>query len=140
MRSREPENNPSSSLYRRNGTEKEKKKKKKKKRKGEKKILGSVTAHLYVSVSLFDEKERKREREREKNPLFISALLLPRFRVRYSIKRGNREQRIRIGRRAGGRNQGRGVKNFTGVAFPRETFNDIRPAIILVCPPYPLNP
>lgn len=59
-------------------------KKGKKKKKGRKKNLGSVTAHLYVSVSLFDEKERKKK----KNPLFISALLLPRFRVRYSIKRG----------------------------------------------------
>lgn len=38
MRSREPENNPSSSLYRRNGTEKEKKKKKKRKREREKKL------------------------------------------------------------------------------------------------------
>lgn len=59
-------------------------KKEKKKKKGRKKNLGSVTAHLYVSVSLFDEKERKKK----KNALFISALLLPRFRVRYSIKRG----------------------------------------------------
>lgn len=59
-------------------------KKGKKKKKGQKKNLGSVTAHLYVSVSLFDEKERKKK----KNALFISALLLPRFRVRYSIKRG----------------------------------------------------
>lgn len=59
-------------------------KKGKKKKKGRKKNLGSVTAHLYVSVSLFDEKERKKK----KNALFISALLLPRFRVRYSIKRG----------------------------------------------------
>ena len=32
-----------------------------------------MTAHLYVSVSLFDEKERKREREREKKILFSSA-------------------------------------------------------------------
>ena len=48
-------------------------KKKKKKRKGEKKILGSVTAHLYVSVSLFDEKERKREREREKKKILFSS-------------------------------------------------------------------
>lgn len=49
MRSREPENNPSSSLYRRNGTEKEKKKREKEKEKEKKSF------HRYIAFLFFQD-------------------------------------------------------------------------------------